>query len=586
MVTRSFTQAVFDFRRARRQAGRERLRARLRGKSAELLSYEQVRQMLKGKTGSAIGLKEIPLDAIVGSVGRYTDFTRSFLPLQDSDEARWARVQLKNLGLGGLPAIEVYQIGETYFVRDGNHRVSVARQLGATHIEAYVTQIDTRVPISPDIQPDDLILKAEYADFLERTRLDEIQPQADLGVTVPGRYPELLEHIEVHRYFMGLEQQREILYREAVEDWYDQVYLPVVRVIREQEILHHFAGRTETDLYLWLSRHRAALEAALGWEVEPEAAAADLVNQYGPGAQRRMQRVTRRLLDALTPDELEGGPAPGTWRRERLAIHHDDCMFADILVPVSGDAGGWPAVAQAVEIACRENARLLGLHVVPSAAEVESDGVRAVRTEFTRQCEALGVRGRLVVESGRVARAICDRAQWADLVVAGLAHPPDPQPVARLGSGFSTLIRRCPTPLLAVPGAFSPLNRPLLAYDGSPKAKEALYIATYLAARGQDAGTAGALIIFTMVDGGQVTSDTLVEAGEYTEAHGVRATLVREHDPVAGTVGGTILATAEAHDCDLILMGGYGHSPVVEVVLGSGVDEVLRASRQPVLICR
>ena len=81
MVTRSFTQAVFDFRRARRQAGRELLRARLRGGSAELLSYEQVRQMLKGKTGAAVGLKEIPLDAIVGSVGRYTDFTRSFLAL-------------------------------------------------------------------------------------------------------------------------------------------------------------------------------------------------------------------------------------------------------------------------------------------------------------------------------------------------------------------------------------------------------------------------------------------------------------------------------------------------------------------------
>ena len=207
-------------------------------------------------------------------------------------------------------------------------------------------------------------------------------------------------------------------------------------------------------------------------------------------------------------------------------------MFADILVPVSGDPGGWPAVAQAVEIACRENARLLGLHIVPSAAELESDRVRAVRAEFTRQCEALGVRGKLAVESGRVARAICDRARWADLVVAGLAHPPDPQPAARLSSGFGTLIRRCSTPLLAVPGAFSPLSRPLLAYDGSPKAKEALYIATYLAARGQDAGTAGPLVILTVMEGGQATPDTLAEAGEYTKSHGVRASLLLEHGPV------------------------------------------------------
>ena len=92
------------------------------------------------------------------------------------------------------------------------------------------------------------------------------------------------------------------------------------------------------------------------------------------------------------------------------------------------------------------------------------------------------------------------------------------------------------------------------------------------------------------MEGGQATSDTLAEAGDYTKAHGVRASLLLEHQPVrgtlTGTVAGTILTTAEAHDCDLILMGGYGHSPVVEVVLGSAVDEVLRASRQPVLICR
>jgi nucleotide-binding universal stress UspA family protein len=582
MVTRNYTQAVLDFRRARRQADREHRRARLRGESAELLSYDQVRQMLKGKTGSPVGLKEIPLDAIVGSVGRYADFTRSFLPLQDTDEARWARVQLKNLGLTGLPPIEVYQIGDVYFVRDGNHRASVARQMGASHIQAYVTQINTRVPLSPDVQPDDLILKAEYTEFLEQTHLDKLRPQADLTVTVPGKYPELLEHIEVHRYFMGLEQQREIPYAEAVADWYDQVYLPVVRVIREQAILQHFGGRTETDLYLWLSQHRAALEAELGWEIEPEAAAADLVSLHGPGAQQRMQRLTRRLLDALTPDELESGPAPGHWRRERLVVHRDDCMFADILVPISGESAGWSAVAQAVEIACRENARLLGLYVVPSTADMDSDRVHVVRAEFTRQCEELGVRGTLAVDTGRIARAICDRARWADLVVARLAHPPDPQPLARLSSGFSTLIRRCPTPLLAVPGAFSPLSRPLLAYDGSPKAKEALYIATYLAARGQDAGIAGPLVILTVVNGGQVTTDTLADAGEYARSQGAQATPVLEHGPVAGT----ILATAEAHDCDLILIGGYGYSPMVEVVLGSAVDEVLRASRQPVLVCR
>jgi nucleotide-binding universal stress UspA family protein len=582
MASTRFYRAVLDFRHARRQANRERLLARLSGQSADLLAYEEVRQMLKAKAGQQIGLRDIPLTAIIGSVGRYSDFTRSFLPLQSKDEHRWARVHNKSTGLEGLPPIEVYQIGEAYFVHDGNHRVSVARSLGATHIQAYVTIVDSKVPLSPDVQHDDLIVKAEYTDFLDRTHLDKIRPQADLSVTAAGQYPLLLEHIQVHRYFMGLDLQQEISFEHALAHWYDKVYLPVVQVIREQEILQSFPDRTETDLYLWLSEHRADLEAALGWQIEPEAAAADLVEQFGSGPRRRMLRAIQRVLDALTPDELEAGPAPGTWRRERQIIHRDDCMFTDILVPVSGEERGWQAVAQAVEIACREDARLLGLHVVQSAAEVESDSVQAIQTKFARQCEVLGVRGKLAVELGPVARRICERSQWADLVVVDLAHPPAPQPVTKLSSGFRTLIRRCPTPVLAVPGTFSPLSRPLLAYDGGPKAKEALYIATYLAARGQDSGEQGPLVVVTVVEGGKVTPDILVEAGEYLEAQGVEAILLQKH----GSVAEVILETAQEHDSDLILMGGYGHSPLLEVVLGSAVDRVLRASQQPVLICR
>jgi nucleotide-binding universal stress UspA family protein len=477
----------------------------------------------------------------------------------------------------GLPPIDVFKVGEAYFVIDGNHRVSVARQMGATHIQANVTEIETRVPLSPDVQPDELILKAEYTNFLEVTRLDELRPEADLNITVPGRYATLLEHIEIQRYFLGLELGREIKYEEAVTHWYDTIYRPVAEVIREQEVLKDLPGRTETDLYVWISKHREALEKALGWEVRTEAATADLVEQFSPRAQRRLARLTGRLVDVLTPDELEGGPAPGTWRRARLALRDNECMFADILVLVSGHESGWNAVAQATEIACREEARLLGLHVVRSDAEADTERIEGLRAEFSRQCETLGVSGHLAIEVGRIARRTCERAQWADLVVMGLAHPPAPQPMAKLGSGFRTLIRRCATPILAVPGTFSPLSRPLLAYDGSPKAKEALYIATYLAARGQVP-----LVVITVIEGGNVTPDALAEAGKYLEAQGVPSTLVQEYGPVPDLV----LRAAEEYDSDLILMGGYGHGPMIEVVLGSAVDKVLHSSRQPVLICR
>ena len=556
--------ALMDFRQARRQAERERLRARLAGRSAQLLSYEEVRRMLRARSSREVGLRDIPLDAIVGSVDRYTDFTRKFLPLRDSDEERWARVQTQVSKPAGLPPIEVYQVGDAYFVRDGNHRVSVARQMGATHIQAYVTRIETRVPLTPDVQPQDLILKAEYADFLERTHLDELRPDADLSVSVPGQYEKLLEHIEVHRYFMGLEQEREIPYQEAVAHWYDTVYLPVVRIIREQDLLRHFPGRTEADLYLWVSEHRAELEATLDWEIEPEAAAADLVSRFSPLAQRRLARLTAKLLDRLTPDEIEGGPAPGTWRQTR---RHRDRMFADILVAVGGQEAAWEAVDQAIEIARREEARLLGLHVVPLAEEAAGEGVQALRREFERRCEQAGVRGRLAVEAGKIARRVCERSRWADLVVLRLSYPPAPQPVARLGSGFRTIVRRCPTPVLAVPGEPTPPARLLLAYDGSPKAREALYVAAYLVARWQ----ASLVVVGDRED-----------ARDYLSERAVEAVFVPDDEPVAET----IMSTAQEFASDLILMGGYGHSPVVEMVLGSTVDHILRRSRIPVLICR
>jgi nucleotide-binding universal stress UspA family protein len=569
--------ARLDFRRARDRAALETILARLTGRSTELLCYGDVREKLKARRTPAKVLKDIPLDAIVGSVGRCSDFTRSFLPRQATDEGRWARVEVAMNTLSGLPPIEVYQVGDAYFVLDGHHRVSVARQLGATHIQAYVTEVRTRVPLSPDVQPDDLIIQAEYADFLERTRLDELRPDADLRVSVPGQYRALKEHIQVHRYFMGLEQEREIPYKEAVTHWYDHVYLPVVEVVRERGVLRDFPERTEADLYLWLSQHRAELEEELGWEIEPEAAAADLAAQFSSRMERVVARVGERILHAVTPDELEAGPPPGQWREERLATRQEDRLFADVLVAISGEESDWHALEQALIVARRERARLLGVHVVRSEAERDGPAVRAMQAEFDRRCEAASIPAKLAIEAGGVARKICERSRWADLVVLSLAHPPAPQPVARLGSGFRTLIRRCPRPVLAVPQAASPMDRALLAYDGSPKAEEALFIATYLSGQWHIP-----LVVVTVIETGRTTSEALARAQAYLESHSVPATFVKESGPVAEAV----LRTAEAHGSNLIIMGGYGFSPVLEVVLGSAVDRVLRESRRPMLICR
>jgi len=553
--------------------------AYLTGKSTDLLSYEEVRRKLRARQSGTRKLEEIPLDAIVGSVGRYKDFTRSFLPRLDSDEKRWARVMAKMNDLTGVPPIEVYRIGQAYFVLDGNHRVSAARQLGLAYIQAYVTEVHTRVDLSPDVQPDDLIIKAESADFLEQTRLDDLRPGADLSVTAPGQYRVLEEHIAVHRYFMGLEQQREIPYEEAVTHWYDAVYLPVVRVIRERGLLRECPDRTETDLYLWIAEHRAALEEELGWEVGVEAAAVDLADQCNLSPQRAVTRVGERILDAVVPAELGSGPPPGQWRQEWLTARQTDHLFADILVAINGEQAGWNALGHALFAAQHEEGRVHGLHVVPSKAQKESEEVQALQAEFERRCDMAGVRGDMVIEVGDVPVRICDRARWTDLIVASLSHPPPPQPVGKLGSGLSTLIRRCPRPVLLVPEAWTTphLESALLAYDGSSKAEEALFVATYISGRWNIP-----LVVVTVMGNGRTTSQTLGRAQEYLEAHGVRPTLVEGH----GAVSTEIMVTAEEHGCELIIMGGYGFNPVLEVVLGSAVDEVLRTSRRPMLICR
>ena len=143
---------------ARRKAFLERVYSTLglNRRPQTLLSFEEVQERLRLTQSAYRGLQQVPLDQIVGSVGRYNDFTRTFLPLIEGDSWRWRRVAELQSEMG-LPPIELYKVGDAYFVKDGNHRVSVARQFGAKTIEAYVWEYETPVgglPAHADI--DDL----------------------------------------------------------------------------------------------------------------------------------------------------------------------------------------------------------------------------------------------------------------------------------------------------------------------------------------------------------------------------------------------------------------------------------------------
>jgi nucleotide-binding universal stress UspA family protein len=446
-----------------------------------------------------------------------------------------------------------------------------------THIRSSVVETQTRMPLSPDVQLDELAIKAEYMGFLDRSHLDRARPGADLSVTIAGQVRALEKQIESQRAADDYDEGQALAYQQAAVRWYDEVYSPVAQVIREREVLRSFPGRTEADLFLWLCEHTESLQVATCWPVDTESAADDLVARYGETSGGVVARARHRVLDLVLPEELQAGPQPGAWRKAREITNVDECLFGKILVPISGAEGDWWAVAQAAEIACRERAQLLGLHVVPSGAEKKGKRASVLQHRFEQQCLAHGVSGSLAVEVGQVARTVHERSRWADLVVVKPDHALPSRSIERLGCGFHTLIRRSSTPVLAVPGAPSSLERPLLACDGTPMSREALFVSAYMALRAQVP-----LVVVGVEEDGVDAPGTLSEARTWLERQGVRAAYVREKGPVAEA----ILHTAEAHERDLILMGGYGHRPLVEVMLGSTVDQVLQASRLPVLICR
>jgi nucleotide-binding universal stress UspA family protein len=572
----AYIQAIRDFRAARQRAALEVILQRLRGKQTDLLSYEDVRRKLHAATTARRELHEVPLASIVGSVGRYTDFTRSFLPREAGDEERWARVRAMTEGLSGLPPVELYQIGDAYFVRDGHHRVSVARQVGAESIEAYVTEVRSKVSLTPADDPPALVIKAELTDFLEATKLNEVRPEAEIVLTEPGRYPQLLDQIRAHHQALSSAQDGEADFETAVADWFDRVYLPIVEIIRGHGILRDFPDRTEADLYLWIHQHRELLAEHLGWDVWPEQAAVNLAAEHSRSLQTIAGRFGERLVEAITPDELESGPPAGDWRRQVVDRRPGLRLFQDILVPLAGSQRSWQALEQALLVAQREGGRVIGLHV---RSEAEGRGRRMGQIEgrFLARCQQAEVEGRFTRGQGKVADLIFDRARWTDLVSLGLSHPPAEGRLARLGSGLRTLMRRLPRPILFVPGVATAMNRPLVAFDGSPKAWEALFVAAYTACAWELP-----LSVLVVDDGKIDPAVCLDQAKEYLEAR----QLAPAYELVAGEASQVILEVVEESGADLLLIGGYSAPPMVEAVLGSSVDTILRRARQPLIVCR
>lgn len=234
----------------------------LKGTQNKLLPYDEVRSHMPIKGQYYLGLQEVAIDKIVGSQGRFRDFDRAFLPIQTRTKDRWISIDRAHLEQITLPPIELYKMGEVYFVKDGNHRVSVARERGQHFVDAFVTEIAIPIPLTPDVSVDDLELKQEYAHFIEQTNLNVLRPGADLESSIPGQSAILLEHISFHKWILAEKVGHDVPYDDAVTSWYDSVYTPIAKAIRTEGILKEFPGATESDLYIWIIKYQWYLARA------------------------------------------------------------------------------------------------------------------------------------------------------------------------------------------------------------------------------------------------------------------------------------------------------------------------------------
>jgi hypothetical protein len=266
----------------------------------KLLSFNDVKDILKPKNQIYKGNQTIPINLVAGSEGRYHDFNKYFFPKREHLRQRWQRVDEAHIKDIILPPILLYEIGGIYFVRDGNHRVSVAKSQNVEFIDAEVISLSTEINLKPSMTTDELreaLIAYEKIIFYEKTGFGALTNYMDLNFSSPGRYDVIYNHILVHKYYLNEDIEEEIPFEKALVSWFNNVYNPVIIIIREQWLLANFSGRTESDLYVWIIKHWDFLKKK--YDTYPlDKAAGDFTKKYGQN-QGRFFRFLALLIERI-----------------------------------------------------------------------------------------------------------------------------------------------------------------------------------------------------------------------------------------------------------------------------------------------
>ena len=234
---------AMEFHRARLGAMRAAIDDLIRDRPPSLVLNRTAQLTIRARLDR--GLKSAPIYQIVGRSARYDDLDRCLMPA--SDDVAGGRSG------AGQALIELYHVGEAYFVKDGSRRIAEARARGQLFLLARVTEciMDGATDDPAGIHAQ--LLHEEYRDFQAATDLAQLRPAQQIACTALGGYAELLGQIDTYRGEQSAWLGRSIELHAAVASWYDSLYLPVIAALRRQHVLEKLPGRGETDLYIWLT---------------------------------------------------------------------------------------------------------------------------------------------------------------------------------------------------------------------------------------------------------------------------------------------------------------------------------------------
>jgi hypothetical protein len=296
------TQAERDFYKAKTKALASRIFGILRPSFTELMPFDQAKQLIKPQSETYRGVTAVRLEDIAGSEGRYRDFNRFFFPKREHLKARWTGIDELQYRDMILPPVVLYEMGGLYFVRDGNHRVSVARAKGQEFIDAEVISLQSEIHLDPEMSIQDIkraVIEYEKERFYRETNYVNVVGTDDLIFSEPGRYDTIREHVLVHKYFLNQNMSEEIPFHQALFSWHENVYQPICQAIDAENLLSLFPGRTISDLYLFLVAHWDELKRKFGRFVEIGEAAESFKIQTKRGRRGFFEYVRKIFGDGI-----------------------------------------------------------------------------------------------------------------------------------------------------------------------------------------------------------------------------------------------------------------------------------------------